>query len=61
LWKLSQLKQGYHIRGEDTASAFGLHPHCRCTLVYLSKSYGFDEFGKLKYKRENYDAYSHQK
>lgn len=61
LWKLSQLKQGYHKRGEDTASAFGLHPHCRCTLTYLSQGFGFDEFGKLKYKSQSHDAYSKQK
>jgi LAGLIDADG-like domain len=28
LWKLSQLQQSYHKRGEDRPSAFGLHPHC---------------------------------
>lgn len=61
LWKFSQLKQGYHKRGEDNPSAFGLHPHCRCTMVYLSKGFGFDDMGKLKYKREGYDAYSKQK
>ncbi len=61
LWKFSELKQGYHRRGEDSPSAFGLHPHCRCTLVYLSKGFGFDEFGKVSYKSENHDAYSKQK
>jgi hypothetical protein len=61
LWKFSQLKQGYHKRGENNPSAFGLHPHCRCTMVYLSKGFGFDDMGKLKYKREGYDAFSKQK
>ena len=61
LWKFSQLKQGYHKRGEDSPSAFGLHPHCRCTLTYLSQGFGFSESGKLKYVSENYDAYSKQK
>lgn len=60
LWKLSELKQGYHERGEDNASAFGLHPHCRCTLTYLSQGFGFEQ-GKLKYRSHNYDAYSKQK
>lgn len=58
LWKFSQLKQGYHKRGEDNASAFGLHPHCRCTLTYLSRGYGFDKDGRVKYVREGYDAFS---
>lgn len=61
LWKLSELKQGYHKRGENNASAFGLHPHCRCTLTYLVKGFSFDEFGRLKYRSQNHDAYLAQK
>lgn len=61
LWKFSELKQGYHKRGEDAPSAFGLHPHCHCTLVYLSKGFGFDPSGKLTYKSQYHDAYTNQK
>lgn len=61
LWKFSELKQRYHKRGEDNPSAFGLHPHCRCTLVYLSKGFTFDEQGKTAYHSENYDAYKTQR
>lgn len=61
LWKFSQLKQGYHKRGEDNASAFGLHPHCRCTLTYLAKGYGFNEYGYVTYEQEGHDAFSKQK
>lgn len=60
LWKFSELKQGYHKRDEDNASAFGLHPHCRCTLTYLSRGFGFDKIGKLTYIREDYDAHTAQ-
>ena len=60
LFKFSELKQGYHKRGEDTASIYGLHPHCRCTLAYLSKGFGFDEKGKLKYHSPDHDAYEIQ-
>lgn len=60
LWKFSELKQGYHKRGELFPSAFGLHPHCRCTLTYLSKGFGFEN-GRLKYKEENHDEYTKQK
>lgn len=60
LFKLSELKQGYHKRGEDSPSAFGLHPHCRCTLTYLSRGFGFKE-GKLKYQEEGFDAYAKQR
>lgn len=61
LWKLSQLRQGYHKRGMDAPSAFGLHPYCRCTLVYVNRGYGFDKKGKLEYKSDNYNAYLSQK
>lgn len=60
LWKLSQLKQGYHKRGEENPSAFGLHPHCRCTLVYYSKGSGFDEKGKNYYVDVGHDEYKKQ-
>lgn len=60
LWKLSELKQSYHKRGEDSPSAFGLHPHCRCTLTYLSKGFGFDEKGKIKYIAQYHDAHAAQ-
>jgi len=61
LWKLSELKQSYHKRGGDFPSAFGLHPHCRCTLTYLTKGFGFSVNGLLKYVNANYDAYSAQR
>ena len=61
LWKFSELKQGYHKRGEDNPSAFGLHPHCRCTLTYLSAGFGFDRMGKVSYRSEDYDAYGKQR
>jgi hypothetical protein len=60
LYKFSELKQGYHKRGENYPSAFGLHPHCRCTLTYLTKGFGF-EGGKLSYQSEGYDLYAKQR
>jgi hypothetical protein len=61
LWKFSELKQAYHKRGADSPSIFGLHPHCRCTLTYLSKGFGFDKNGYIKYHSENFDAYQIQR
>lgn len=61
VWRFSQLKQGYHKRGEENPSAFGLHPHCRCTLTYISKGFGFDKTGRLKYISENHDQHLSQK
>lgn len=60
LWKFSELKQGYHKRGEEVPSAFGLHPHCRCTLAYLSRGFHFNKKGMLTYHSEDYDAYEAQ-
>lgn len=61
LWKFSELKQGYHKRGEVNPSAFGLHPHCRCTLTYLSKGFGFNDKGEVGYQAEKHDAFSKQR
>lgn len=60
LWKFSQLGQAYHKRGNDRPSAFGLHPHCRCTLTYITTGFGFDKTGKLKFEDEGFDAYANQ-
>lgn len=60
VWKLSELKQGYHKRGEPNPSAFGLHPHCRCTLTYLSKGFGFKD-GMVTYIGEGHDELAKQR
>lgn len=60
LWKFSQLSQAYHKRGNERPSAFGLHPHCRCTLTYLTLGFNFDKTGRLKFEDEGFDAYSEQ-
>jgi len=61
LYKFSELKQGYHKRGENMPSAFGLHPHCRCTLSYLTRGFTFDKNGKLDYESDGFDLYSQQR
>lgn len=61
LWKFSELKQGYHKRSENNPSAFGLHPHCRCTLTYLAKGFSFNKAGRLTYHSEDYDAFNVQR
>lgn len=60
VWKFSDLKQGYHKRGEDMPSAFGLHPHCRCTLTYLAIGFGFDKNGRVTYINPRHDEHSKQ-
>lgn len=61
VWRFSELKQGYHKRGEPNPSAFGLHPHCRCTLVYLGQGYTFDGPGKIVFKSLDHDELEHQR
>lgn len=60
VFKLQDLKHGYHKRGEDTPSLFGLHPHCRCTLVYLQPGWGFNEKGFIAYKGKGHDQHKKQ-
>lgn len=60
VWKFSELKQGYHKRSEDVPSAFGLHPHCRCTLSYLTSGFGFDAKGKVTWKGQGHDEHKRQ-
>lgn len=61
VWRLSELSQGYHKRGANSPSVFGLHPHCRCALTYLSQGFGFNEKGRLTYKAENHNEYKKQR
>lgn len=61
LWKLSELKQTYHKRGDGVPSSFGLHPHCRCTITYLNRGFGFNKKGKIEFKGENFDDFKNQR
>ena len=61
VWKFSELKQGYHKRSEDVPSAFGLHPHCRCTLTYLSQGYGFNAKGHVTYISRDHNEFAKQR
>lgn len=60
VWKFSELKQGYHLRTDNVPSAFGEHPHCRCTLAYLTKGFGFNKKGMVSYKTQDHDEYKRQ-
>ncbi len=61
IWKLSEVSNSYHKRGQETPSIGGLHPHCRCTLTYLAPGYGFDGSGKIKYIEPGHDEYAAQR
>lgn len=55
LWKLSELKQGWHKRGEETPCVSGLHPHCRCALTMLASGWSFNSSGLIEYKEQGHD------
>lgn len=61
VWKLSELKHGYHKKGDEFPSAWGLHNHCRCTLTYLSSGWGFDDKGKIAFVSLDHDEYQKQR
>jgi hypothetical protein len=61
LWKLRDVAAGYHKRGEDRPSMCGEHPHCRCSITYLPKSFGFNSSGHITYIKPDFDAYEEQK
>lgn len=49
VWKLSEIGNEYHKKGDHNPKFAGLHPNCRCKLTYLAKGYGFDKNGKVTY------------
>lgn len=61
LWYLSEVKHGYHKKGEDQPSVGGLHPHCRCSLVTLMPGYGFDSGGSITWVEHDHDALKAQR
>ncbi len=60
VYRLSEVSHSYHKRGDPMPSAGGLHPHCRCTMVYLSKGYGF-EAGRVKFISLDHDEFARQR
>jgi len=61
VWKLSEIGNEYHKKGDSNPKFPGLHPNCRCKLTYLAKGFGFDEGGKIKYKGKDWDEFEYQR
>ena len=61
LWKLSEVGNGYHKKGENNPKMNGLHPHCRCQLATLMPGYGFSGKGFVTFISPGYDAYAEQR
>lgn len=60
IFKISSISMGYHKRGEDTPSACGLHPGCRCSISQLSPGWGFKN-GFVSFISLDYDEYTVQR
>lgn len=58
LWKLSQVKAGYHKKGEEFPSISGLHPNCRCIMSHLLRGFGFDSAGAVTYIGMDHDEHT---
>jgi hypothetical protein len=61
LWKLSEVKQGWHKRGDESPSVCGLHPFCRCSLTILPPGYAFSASGLIEYRGQSHDEISNQR
>lgn len=60
LWYMSELKHGYHVKGEGRPAANGEHPSCRCTLVTLMPGYGFKN-GSVEWIGFDHDEMARQR
>lgn len=60
VWLLSEVGHGYHRKGEDNPKVGGCHPHCRHTMVYLAKGYGF-EAGRVFFVSLDHDELRKQR
>jgi hypothetical protein len=61
VWRLSEVKHGYHKKGEDQPSLSGGHVNCRCFLVSLQKGYGFDDGGGVTFVSLDHDEFARQR
>lgn len=61
LWKLSEIGNEYHKKGDNNPKFAGLHPNCRCKLTYLAQGFGFDDNGKVTWKGLDFDAFEEQR
>lgn len=61
VWKLSEIGNEYHKKGDPNPKLAGLHPNCRCKITYLAKGFGFNQDGKVAFKGLDWDEYEYQK
>lgn len=60
VWKLSEVGHAYHKHGDPDPKVGGLHPHCRHTLVSVTRGHGFVG-GKLTFISPDHDELARQR
>ena len=60
-WRMSELKAGYHVKGEDNPSLGGQHPHCRGHWSQVMSGYGFNAGGRITFVAPGYDVLAAQR
>ncbi len=61
LFLLSEVAKGYHIKGSDSPSIHGLHPHCRCQMVTVMPGFGFTDGGRVTYIKKDHSEIEKQR
>jgi hypothetical protein len=61
VWKLSEIGTEYHKVGDANPKLPGLHPNCRCKLVYLPAGFGFTDAGRIKWMGPDHDEFEDQR
>lgn len=62
VYKISELSSDYfNPKTNDRPTVQGLHPHCRCSLTYLARGWGFNARGYIAYKGPDHDEFKAQR
>ena len=60
-WLLHEISADYHKKGGDVPTLYGLHPHCRCSITYLTRGYGFNSAGYVRWIGADHDEIKSQR
>lgn len=60
VWLSSEVKSGYHKKGDPEPSWSLLHPHCRCALTTVLPGFGF-QGGRIAWIGDGHDEWAHQR
>jgi hypothetical protein len=61
VWLSSEVKSGYHSKGDQEPSWSLLHPHCRCALATVLPGFGFNSGGLIVWKNVEHDEWAFQR